>query len=95
LNQSAIFKFIFDIFFDLLVNSTASPFWRIFTSDVASRGEHGQDQDWISCRILVIFWITIGVGYLFLKKNGSGQDQDICLISIMKFPRESDSRCHK
>jgi len=26
------------------------------------------------------FWIRIGFGYLFLKKIGSGQDQDICLI---------------
>jgi len=30
-------------------------------------------------------WIRIGFGYLFLKKIGSGQDQDICLISITKF----------
>jgi len=53
---------------------------------VWSRGEHGQDQDWISCRILAIFWIRIGFGQPFLKKIGSGQDQDICLISITKFP---------
>jgi len=33
------------------------------------------------------FWIRIGFGYLFLKKIGSGQDQDICLISKMKFSR--------
>jgi len=52
---------------------------------VPCRGEHGQDQDWMSCRILAIFWIRIGFGYLFLKKIGSGQDQDICLISIKKF----------
>ena len=43
---------------------------------LATRGEHGQDQDWISCRILAIFWIRIGFGYLFLKKywirTGSG-----------------------
>jgi len=32
------------------------------------------DQDWI--------WIFI------FGKNASGQDQDICLISIMKFPGE-------
>jgi len=44
-----------------------------------SRGEHGQDQDWISCRILAIFsdqdwiwilifekkWIRTGSGYWF------------------------------
>jgi len=34
---------------------------------------------------LQFFWIRIGFGYLFLKKIGSGQDQDICLISISKF----------
>jgi len=34
---------------------------------------------------LRFFWIRIGFGYLFLKKIGSGQDQDICLISVMKF----------
>jgi len=33
---------------------------------------------------LRFFWIRIGFGYLFLKKIGSGQDQDICLISITK-----------
>jgi len=46
---------------------------------VITRGEHGQDQDWISCRILAIFldqdwiwififeknWIKTGSGYLF------------------------------
>ena len=46
---------------------------------VLARGEHGQDQDWISCRILAIFsdqdwiwififeknWIRTGSGYLF------------------------------
>jgi len=50
-------------------------------------GEHRQDQDWISCRILATFWIRIGFRYLFVKKVGSGQDQDICLISITKFSR--------
>ena len=44
-----------------------------------SRGEHGQDQDWISCRIFAIFldqdwiwififeknWIRTGSGYMF------------------------------
>jgi len=38
------------------------------------------------CRILALFRIRIGFGYLFLKKIGSGQDQDICLISLTKFP---------
>ena len=33
---------------------------------------------------LRFFWIRIGFGYLFLKKIRSGQDQDICLISITK-----------
>ena len=33
---------------------------------------------------LRLFWIRIGSGYLFLKKIGSGQDEDICLISITK-----------
>ena len=37
---------------------------------------------------LWFFRIRIGFGYLFLKKIGSGQDQDICLISITKFPWE-------
>ena len=46
---------------------------------VPSRGEHGQEQDWISCRILAIFleqdwiwifffekkWIRTGSGYWF------------------------------
>ena len=46
---------------------------------VTDRGEHGQDQDWISCRILAIFsdqdwiwififeknWIRTISGYLF------------------------------
>jgi len=44
---------------------------------------------------LWFFWIRIGFGYLFLKKIGSRQEQDICLISITKFPWESDARCHK
>jgi len=41
-----------------------------------TRGEHGQDQDWISCRILAIFF-------------GSGLDLDIIVekhwIRIFKF----------
>jgi len=58
----------------------------LVTEDVTlyTRGEHGQDQDWISCRILAIFsdqdWIWICI---FDKKVD--QDQDIGLISIMKF----------
>jgi len=62
--------------------------------DVVTRGKHGQDQDWISCRILAIFsdrdwiwilifekkWIRTGSGYLFDFYNE---------ISL------SDSRCHK
>jgi len=49
---------------------------------LCSRGEHGQEQDWISCRILAIFldqdWIWT---FIFLKKL----DQDISLISMTKF----------
>jgi len=37
---------------------------------------------------LRFFWVRTGFGYSFLKKIGSGQDQDICLISITKFSRE-------
>ena len=51
-----------------------------------SRGEHGQDQNCISYRILAISldqnWIWI---LIFEKKIGSGQEQDICLISVTKF----------
>ena len=32
------------------------------------------------------FRIRIGFGHSFLRKIGSEQDQDICLISITKFP---------
>jgi len=35
----------------------------------------------LDARILAIFWIRIGFGYLFLKN----MDQDICLISVTKF----------
>jgi len=51
-----------------------------------TRGEHGQDQDWISCRMLAIFSDRDWIWILIFEKNGSGQDQDICLISITKFP---------
>ena len=34
---------------------------------------------------LRFFRIKIGFGNSFLKKTGSGQDEDICLISITKF----------
>jgi len=41
-----------------------------------SRGEHGQDQDWISCRILAIFsdqdWIWIFIFFLNWIRTGSG-----------------------
>jgi len=43
----------------------------------------GQDQDWISCWIFAILFET---GLDLDKKIGSGQQQDICLISITKFP---------
>jgi len=49
------------------------------------RGEHGQDQDWISCRILAIFSDQDWIWIFIFEKNESGQDQDICLISITKF----------
>jgi len=52
-----------------------------FVKTLSNRGEHGQDQDWISCRILAIFsdqdWIWILVWFLQLNFS------------------ESDSRCHK
>jgi len=32
--------------------------------------------------------IATGFGYLFLKKIGSGQDLDICLVSITQFSCE-------
>jgi len=56
-------------------------------SNRGNRGEHGQGQDWIGypAGCLQFFCIRIGFGYSFLKKNGSGQVQDICLISIPKF----------
>jgi len=41
-----------------------------------------------SAGYLWFFWIMIAFGYLFLKENGSGQDQDICLISVTKFSWE-------
>ena len=44
--------------------------------------------NWYPTGYLWFFGIRIGFGYLFLKKIGSGQDQDICLISIAKFSRE-------
>jgi len=54
---------------------------------VSVRGEHGRDQDWISCRILTIFsdqdwiwvfifeknWIRTGPGYLFAFYNESSR----------------------
>ena len=56
------------------------------TKVLARAISNGQDQDWISCRILAIFldqdWIWI---HIFEKKIGSGDDQDIGFISIMKF----------
>jgi len=52
---------------------------RVATLSVPWRGEHGQDQDWIFCRILAIFWIRIGFGYLFLKKK---MDQDRIRIFV-------------
>jgi len=62
--------------------------WRFVFCDLSCRGGHVQDQDWISCRILAIIsdqdWLWIP----FLKKNGSGQDPDIGLISITKLSWE-------
>jgi len=59
---------------------------------LCGRGEHGQDQDWMSCRILAIFmdldWILIFMDWIWIfifEKIGAGQDQDICLIYITKF----------
>jgi len=63
---------------------------------LATLGEHGQDQDWISCCRIQdtcdFYWVWIIA--VFLKKIGWGQNQDICLISIRNFS-ESDSTCHK
>jgi len=51
----------------------------VLSSLVAVRGEHGQDQDWISCRILAIVldqdWISV---FIFLKKL----DQDRIRIFV-------------
>jgi len=51
-------------------------FYKTVTESLYSRGEHGQHQDWISCRILAIFsdqdWIWI---FIFEKnwiRTGSG-----------------------
>jgi len=52
---------------------------------VQIRGENGQDEDWISCRILAIILDQDWIWIFILKKIGSGQDQDIRLISIKKF----------
>jgi len=43
-----------------------------------TRGEHGQDQDWISCRILAIFLYQDWIWILFLKNIGSGYLFDLC-----------------
>jgi len=57
------------------------------TGEVATAPEVSLDRIRIgySAGYLRFFWIGIRFGYLFLKKIGSGQDQDICLISITKF----------
>jgi len=52
------------------------------------RGEHGQDQGWISCRILAIFLDQDWIWIFIFEKNWIRQDQDICLISITKFSWE-------
>jgi len=54
------------------------------SAHLCGRGEHGQDQDWISCRILANFGSELHSDIYFCKKL----DQDICLISITKFSRE-------
>ena len=55
---------------------------------ICCRGEHGQDQDWISCRILAIFadqdWIWISIFEKNWIRTGSGY----FLISITKCPGE-------
>jgi len=52
---------------------------------VRIRGEHGQDQDWISCRILAIFldqdWILI----LIFEKNWIRTGSGYWFDSIRKF----------
>jgi len=47
-------------------------------------GEHGQYQDWLSCRILAIFLNQDWIWIFIFEKIGSAQDHNICLISIMK-----------
>jgi len=52
---------------------------------LCTRGDHGQDQDWISFRILANFSDQDWIWIFILKKIGSGQEQDIGLISTTKF----------
>jgi len=51
---------------------------------VLTGGEHGQDKDWISCRILAIFSDQDWIWIFNFEKIASGRDQDIGLISITK-----------
>jgi len=61
-------------------------------SFIVCRGEHGQDQDWISCRILAIFQIRIVFGYSFLKnkwsRTGSGYWFDFYNEILMRVIRD-------
>jgi len=54
----------------------------------SSRGEHGQDQDWISRKILAIFLDQDWIWIFIFDKNRINTGQDISLISITKFPWE-------
>jgi len=55
---------------------------------VCTRGKHGQDQDWISSRILAIFLVQDWIWILIFDKNWIMTGSDICLISITTFSWE-------
>jgi len=58
------------------------------TPSLASRGEDGQDQDWISCRIHAIFLDQDWIWILFFEKNwirtGSVYLFDLCNETFLK-----------
>jgi len=49
------------------------------------RGEHGHDQDWISCRILAMFSDQDWIWIFIFEKNWIRTGSGIGLISITKF----------
>jgi len=55
-------------------------------TETSKNGSRDASRDSITAAGYLRFcWIRIGFEYSFLKKIGSGQDQDIGLISITKF----------